>query len=300
MTPASLPSSARRMRVARPPWREKHSAPTRRRQGLQQQMLRRPGHTSAEGHRLRPEDVDETGRALRQLLHIGAADGKGRLVPRLCRQKGRPGRPTPPASSARRQRALSGWAAMAASVRRISAVAEAYCSQQPLRPQGQGSPPAWSTMCPASLEDSPPRRRPSRMIPAPRPVPRVSTTKSRRPRPAPWKYSPTAAQSASLPSSTGRSSRRRNKAARSVRSRGMLVVYSTSPPETAPAGRCPRPPRPRAPLRRWRAPPPPDPPGPPQRSPPPGSPGGGAPPPEGGPSRPSGPPSGWCRPRRYR
>ena len=52
------------------------------------------------------------------------------------------------------------------------------------------------------------------MIPAPRPVPRVSTTKSRRPRPAPWKYSPTAAQSASLPSSTGRSSRRRNKAAR--------------------------------------------------------------------------------------
>ena len=130
---------------------------------------------------------------------------------------------------------------MAASVRRISAVAEAYCSQQPLRPQGQGSPPAWSTMCPASLEDSPPRRRPSRMIPAPRPVPRVSTTKSRRPRPAPWKYSPTAAQSASLPSSTGRSSRRRNRAARSVRSRGMLVVYRTSPPETAPGRPMPTP-----------------------------------------------------------
>ena len=132
---------------------------------------------------------------------------------------------TAPFSLATVWRRLRGKASISSSVRRMRPVAEAYCSQQPFRPQVQRRPPKCVTMCPTSpAMPQPVWSFPSRMSPAPMPVPRVTRRKFRMPRPAPRRASPTAAQSASLPSRTGTSRVSRNQSARGTSRSGRLQV----------------------------------------------------------------------------
>ena len=94
----------------------------------------------------------------------------------------------------------SGCAAAARFPCRISAVAEAYASQQPFRPQVQSSPSSTSTVWPTSapVPPTPSSSWPSATMPPPTPVPSVMSIMFRQPTAPPATVSASAAQLASL------------------------------------------------------------------------------------------------------
>ncbi len=90
---------------------------------------------------------------------------------------------------------------------RTRALPEAYCSQQPRLPHSQRMPSGTTCMWPNSpaMPKRPRMTRPSRTMPPPMPVPRLTMTRWLSPRPAPKRYSAHTAALASLSTKIGRS-----------------------------------------------------------------------------------------------
>ena len=133
-----------------------------------------------------------------------APSSPSRAAAWTCSPRTRAGSP-PATSTTRRSRPPT--AASRASCARPEP--DANRSQQPRRPQTQGGPFGSTTMWPNSPVNpwAPTRRRPPATTPPPIPVPSVTITMSSQPRPAPTVHSDSAAQVASLPTTSGTLSR---------------------------------------------------------------------------------------------
>ncbi len=205
MMPASLPSSALTIRVGFPPWRESihaHDLPQGIRSSLHPRPATPPPMASISGCRM----IDEADDPLRQILHIGPADGQGRLVALLGRLEGRPAAPRRPFRLPETEESFPDGLPWPPGSDGSAPWRRHTAPSSPCGRRAQGSPSVSSTMCPTSPAKPMPRyRRPSRTSPPPMPVPRVITTRLRQPRPTPCQYSPKAAQSASFPRCTGTS-----------------------------------------------------------------------------------------------
>ena len=125
----------------------------------------------------------------------------------------------------------SGYCCAALFASRISAVADTYASTQPFRPHVHGSPPHIRLVCPSSAPPAcaPSNTFPSRIIPPPTPVPRVSRMAFFVFCAAPAFTSPKAAQFASLETAIGQEKYCLNCSVSGTFSHPKLLEYNTTP-----------------------------------------------------------------------